>query len=241
MVKVYEAEGESGSKAEVQAVVPERVEQQVRRNLVGPHQGFGPLWYKSCSVRLRNISQTPAEVMQSWKDNFSRFWPQGNYFYEPITGLHTGDVTLIKSEFSGPLELSTGMMVTQSNASSFTLTTAKGHVFAGKISFVAYQSIDGVVAEVRLLARSSDPLIEVAMVAAGHQMENEFWQHTLSELARYFGVRARVYTKTVCLEPNIHWRRFGNLANNPLLRTAFNLIENPGSILGRTRSNQSYR
>jgi hypothetical protein len=55
------------------------------RRVVGPLQGFGQLWQKAYSVRRKGASITPAEVIRTWKEDFTKFWPAGNRFYAPRT------------------------------------------------------------------------------------------------------------------------------------------------------------
>ena len=40
------------------------------RRVVGPLQGFGPMWQKTYKVRLAGTTATPAEVIAIWKRNF---------------------------------------------------------------------------------------------------------------------------------------------------------------------------
>jgi hypothetical protein len=231
----YAAVDQTGTGPQVKvAEVSPKAKQTLRRNVVGPEKGFGPLWYKTFAVRLNRPDLSPTQVIQQWKANFSRFWPGGNYFYEPLTGLTEGDVALVQSQVAGGLTLSTGLVVVQDNPQSFSLLTAKGHVFTGKITFLGRKVANGTVAEVRLLARSADPLVELAMLTIGHEMEDEFWETTLTNLARYFGTQSRVQGKAVCLNPDIHWGRASNLLYNPLWRTAFDLVEDPFGFLGVT-------
>lgn len=183
------------------------------------YQGFGPLWHKTYKFRLTGTKLSPAQVMEQWKQNFSRFWPKGNNLYTPLTTITTGEIALIKSEVGAGLDLSTGMVVTQSDATSFTMLTAKGHVFAGRIAFRTYEEAGVTVAEVQSVARSADPLVEVAMLVVGHDMEDEFWYDTLTSLAHYFGVKGQVQTRQVCPNSNVHWRRVTNVRYNPLVRT----------------------
>ena len=53
------------------------------RQVVGPLQGFGQLWQKTYWVRLSGTTVSPADLIQTWKDNFPDFWPKGNRFYAP--------------------------------------------------------------------------------------------------------------------------------------------------------------
>ena len=62
------------------------------RRLVGPVQGFGQLWQKRYRIRLDGAAETPEEVIATWKSEFGSFWPKGNSFYGPITGIAPGEV-----------------------------------------------------------------------------------------------------------------------------------------------------
>ena len=65
------------------------------RRLVGPVQGFGQLWQKRYRVRLEGADVTPQEVIATWKSEFGSFWPKGNDFYGPITGIAPGEVAVL--------------------------------------------------------------------------------------------------------------------------------------------------
>ena len=81
------------------------------RRVVGPLQGFGKLWQKTYWVRLSGISAGPAEVIAAWKQNFASFWPEGNRFYAPFTGIAPGDVAVLNLDAPGGMTLSTGVLV----------------------------------------------------------------------------------------------------------------------------------
>ena len=203
------------------ASMSSRANNRIKGRLAFQQQGFGPLWSKTYRVRLKGAQVGATEVIQRWKENFSKFWPNGNYFYEPLTGIKAGEVALVQSEIGNGLKLSTGMVVVESNDHSFSLVTAKGHVFAGRVKFSAYDTPDGPVAQVHLLARSADPLVEVAMLVIGHDLEDEFWEATLTSLARYFGVKSRVQARVICADDNIKWNHITNVRYNPLIRAVF--------------------
>src|SRR5262249_21755116 len=57
------------------------------RNVVSPLQGFGKMWQKTYRVSLAGAAVTPREVIAVWKANFQSFWPKGNRFYIPLTGV----------------------------------------------------------------------------------------------------------------------------------------------------------
>ena len=65
------------------------------RQVVGPLQGFGQMWQKTYWARLSGAGVTPQEVIKSWKENFASFWPEGNRFYAPITGIAPGEVAVL--------------------------------------------------------------------------------------------------------------------------------------------------
>src|SRR5438105_10839363 len=81
------------------------------RHVVGPLQGFGQMWQKTYRVRLSGAAQTPAEVIRIWKDEFPTFWPKGNRFYAPLTGIAPGEIGVISLTVGSAMKLSTGVMV----------------------------------------------------------------------------------------------------------------------------------
>ena len=89
---------------------------------------------------------------QAWKDNFPAFWPKGNRFYTPLTGIAPGEVALV-SLAAGPMKLSTGVMVLYADEESFTLMTPQGHMLAGWITFSAFEAEGGNVAQAQVLMR----------------------------------------------------------------------------------------
>src|SRR5947209_15747385 len=68
------------------------------RQAVGPLQGFGQMWQKTYRVRLKAIGEeslSPLDakaIIKAWKENFTQFWPAGNRFYAPLTGIAPGEV-----------------------------------------------------------------------------------------------------------------------------------------------------
>ena len=107
------------------------------RRVVGPLQGFGQLWQKTYRVRLNSVQVTPTVVIKTWKEQFPTFWPRGNRFYEPLTGIAPGEVALLSLKVAGGMRLSTGVLVLYADDESFTLMTPQGHVLAGWITFSA--------------------------------------------------------------------------------------------------------
>lgn len=193
------------------------------RSVEGPLQGFGKLWRKTYTTRLTGCPDTPQQVIALWKAHFPEFWPKGNRFYVPLTGIRPGEVALLNLT-TGGMPLSTGVLVLYADDESFTLMTPQGHMFAGMITFSASDSEaeGGALAQAEVLMRASDPLYEMGLQMGGHRQEDKFWQHTLSALATRVGVnQPQVETRVVCMDPRRQWRNAGNLWNNAALRTVF--------------------
>jgi hypothetical protein len=199
------------------------------RDVVGPLQGFGRMWQKTYRVNLTEANITPAQVITAWKANFQDFWPQGNRFYMPITGITPGEVALLNLKTSG-MPLSTGVLVLYADDESFTLMTPQGHMFAGWITFSSYQSDDQVLAQAVVLMRAGDPIYELGLTFGGHQQEDKFWRHTLSSLATHFGVTTPVEVEVVCVDKRRQWRNTRNIRHNAAVRT---VLTTPARWFGR--------
>lgn len=189
------------------------------RSVIGPLQGFGKMWRKTYHVALTGCGVSPQEVIATWKAHFPEFWPKGNHFYIPITGIAPGEVALLNLK-TGGMPLSTGVLVLYADDESFTLMTPEGHMFAGWITFSAARVDEVTVAQADVLLRANDPIYEIALQLGGHQQEDRFWQHTLTALATRFGVaQPQVETRMVCVDPRRQWRNARNIWQNAALRT----------------------
>jgi hypothetical protein len=197
------------------------------RRVVGPLQGFGQMWQKTYWVRLGGAPMTPALVIKTWKAEFPTFWPTGNRFYEPLTGIAPGEVALLTLTMPGAVQLSTGVLVLYADDVSFTLMTPQGHVLAGWITFSAYEAEGLTVAEAQLLIRGNDPLYEIGLRLGGHRQEDRFWEHTLSGLAARFGINEPVQRQVICLDPRVQWSRVGNIWQNAAVRTMLYRLVTP--------------
>jgi hypothetical protein len=203
------------------------------RSVVGPLQGFGPMWQKTFRMKLTGLDIPPTEVIQTWKENFPRFWPKGNRFYAPLTGIAPGEVALISSAMPGGMKVSTGVMVLYADEESFTLMTAQGHPFSGWITFSAFEEEGGTAVQVQLLMRANDPIYEAGMRLGGHGVENRFWHSTLQALAQHFGVKADVESRMVRVDPKIQWSRASNVWYNAGVRSTFYMMGGPVRVLKR--------
>ncbi len=194
------------------------------RQTMGVIQGFGKLWQKTFRVRLTDAQLTPQQVIATWKAEFPSFWPKGNTFHAPLTGIEPGEVALLAIGLPGGLKLSTGVVIIYADEESFTFMTPQGHTFAGWVTFSAFASGaagEGVVAQAQILMRAQNPLTEIALTLGGHRQENAFWEHTLRALAKRMGADAEPETQIVCVDGKRQWRRVGNIRYDVSVRSAF--------------------
>lgn len=197
------------------------------RLAVSPLQGFGHLWQKTYRISLKGASVSVPEVIDIWKKNFSRFWPAGNRFYGPLTGIAPGEVALLNLALPGSMALSTGVLVLYADEESFTLMTPQGHMFAGWITFSAFEENDCTTVQAQVLMRANDPLYEMGLRFGGHKQEDIFWQHTLKSLAAEFGVEEIVQTEVICVDPHFQWSQAKNIWHNAAIRTVFYKLGTP--------------
>jgi hypothetical protein len=199
------------------------------RRLAGPVQGFGQMWQKTYQVPLDGVELSPEQVIAEWKKHFGSFWPRGNRFHPSITGIAPGEIELIDVSLPGKVRLATGVFVLYADDESFTFMTPEGHGFAGLITFSAFRRDDTTVAQVQLLVRTTDPLVELGLAIGFNQYENVFWQRTLTALAAHFGVDGDVSTKLVCLDPKRQWHNAGNIRYNATVRSQLSAL---GELFG---------
>ncbi len=197
------------------------------RQVVGPLQGFGQLWQKTYRIRLSGANTTPAEIIRTWKENFPNFWPSGNRFYAPLTGLAPGEVAVLDLSMPGGMKLSTGVMVLYADDESFTLMTPEGHMFSGWITFSAFEEENAIVAQAQALVRANDPLYELGFRLGGSSQEDRFWESTLRALAGHFGVDGHAQTQVTCVDPRLQWSQAGNIRYNAGIRTMLYRIAAP--------------
>ena len=209
------------------------------RRLASPIQGFGKMWQKTYQVTLPERISAP-EVIATWKQRFPEFWPEGNRFYAPLTGIAPGDVALLNMTMPGRMTLSTGVMVLYADEESFTLMTPQGHMFAGWITFSATERGGETVAQAQVLMRASDPLFEVGLTLGGHRQEDRFWEQTLTRLAAHFDHPASVQTSVVCVDGRRQWSKWRNVWHSAAIRSGLYMLGAPGRglkrLLGRRRA-----
>jgi hypothetical protein len=193
------------------------------RQAMSPLQGFGQLWQKTFRVPLRGTSVTPTEVIRIWKEQFPAFWPKWDHFYKPVTGIAPGEVALINMLLPGDIPhgipLSTGVLVIYADEESFTFMNPEGHMFAGWITFSAYEEENCTIVQIQVLVRANDPAYELGSRLGATKSENRFWQYTVKSVAEHFGVNETVQTRVVCIDPRVQWSQFWNIWQNAAIRT----------------------
>jgi hypothetical protein len=191
------------------------------RHLTGLVHGFGQMWQKTYRINLNGASVTPQEVIKTWKENFPKYWPEGNNLYVPLTGIQPGEVGLINLSAPGGLKLSTGIMVIYSDDLSFSFMTPEGHMFAGMLTFSAYQEDELTTIQIQALIRANDPIYELSFrLGFGHKSEDQFWHSTLSNLAAEFGGGEQVTQENVLVDPRMQWNEVSNIWRNAGVRSA---------------------
>jgi hypothetical protein len=189
--------------------------------LSGPIQGFGKMWQKTYRARLTGVSVGPAEIISTWKSRFAEYWPHGNRFNAPLTGLKPGEVALIDISLGPGAKLSTGVLVLYADDESFTLMTPQGHVFSGWITFSSFLDEGVTIAQTQILMRAADPICELGLAFGGHSREDAFWKRTLGNLGATFGaVDAEITMSSVCVDARRQWSRAGNIWQNGAVRTS---------------------
>jgi hypothetical protein len=206
------------------------------RRLASPIQGFGKMWQKTYQVRLPAERASVAELIATWKERFPEFWPEGNRFYGPLTGIAPGEVALLNMRLPGHMKLSTGVMVLYADEESFTLMTPQGHMFAGWITFSAAEVDADTVAQAQVLMRASDPIFEMGLAMGGHRQEDRFWQATLASLAAHFGHEAEVDTQVVCVDKKRQWSKWRNVWHSAAIRSTLYTMGAPARLVRRRRS-----
>jgi len=195
----------------------------------GPLQGFGQMWQKTYRITLNGAPLSAKEVIRVWKEHFPDFWPAGNRFFGPLTGIAPGEVALLNLSMPGGITLSTGVLVLYADEESFTLMTPQGHVFAGWITFSAFEENNSIVVQTQVLMRASDPMYEVGLRFGGHTQENRFWQHTLQSLAAHVqgDTAIPVRMELICVDPRLQWSHAKNIWHNAAMRTAMYKVTAP--------------
>lgn len=197
------------------------------KQVVGPLQGFGQMWQKTYSMRLPEITLTPAEVMQIWKENFPTFMPPDQRFYPVLNRIEPGQIILINASVT-KMPISTGVMVLYADDEAFTVMTPQGHPESGWNTFSVLTDEDGcLVCQIQSLARANDPLYELGFRLAGASLQERIWVFVLQALAAHFNVSGQVQSEKVCVDPSLQWSEAKNIWHNAALRTVWYTLGAP--------------
>ncbi len=196
------------------------------RKLAGPFQGFGQLWHKTYRIRLENQQLTPAEAIQIWKQNLPKFKPAEKRFYPSPAGIKPGEILLINARTPGG-PISTGVMVLFSGENSFTLITPQGHPEAGWVTFSAYKDDLDTVLQVDVLARSSDPLYELAFRLVGTRVQDRIWTYVLTSLAEHLDTQGEIQVIRRLVDAELQWKNAANIRYNAQIRTILHILLTP--------------
>ena len=192
------------------------------RRPTSPLQGFGQMWQKTYRIRLEGVQVPAIDVIAEWKGNFPSFWPEGANFYGPLQGVKPGEVAVLNLAVPGSMQPSTGIRVINIDDESFSFMTPQGHMFAGMITFSAFDDDGVTVIQIQLLIRASDPIFEMTFrLGFGHKTEDAFWFDTLCNLTGHFGVTSQQPTlETICVDKKVQWSEAGNMWHNAGIRSA---------------------
>ena len=204
------------------------------RKITSPLQGFGQMWQKTYRISLKGAGIKPADVIAAWKEHFAEFWPARSRFFGPLTGIAPGEVALLNLTVSG-LPLSTGVLVLYADDESFTLMTPQGHVFAGWITFSAYEEDGETTVQAQVLMRASDPIYELGLRFGGQKQEDRFWFHTLTQVAKHFNVEAQVQLESICVDKRLQWSEARNVWHNSAVRTTIHTVTTPARWFRKRR------
>lgn len=198
------------------------------RRVAGVAGGFGKMWQKTYEVELRGTSATPQQVIKAWREHFPEFWPKGNQFHAPLTGVKPGDVVPLSLKMPGGMKLLTGILVMYADDESFSYVMPEGGMFGGMITFRSFVREGVTVAEIQALIRGQDPIYEVGLMFGGHAMEDKQWIHVLHEIGRHFGANDVKPTKSrTVVDKKRQWKHFGNVKHNAAIRSTFYMLGAP--------------
>ena len=124
-------------------------------------------------------------------------------------------------------------MVDYADDESFSFMTPQGHMFAGMITFSAFEENGSTMVQIQALVRASDPIFELTFrLGLGHKTEDEFWQQTLESLAAYYGIKGVVHQSVVCVDPKVQWPEARNVWHNAAMRTGIYWMLGPFRWVG---------
>jgi hypothetical protein len=215
------------AKIMVPSMPPESVNLNVAgRRVVGPVEGFGPMWQKTYQLNLSGIKVTPIEAIGILKKNFPQFQPPENRFYPSEAGIQPGEVVLINSSTPGG-PVYTGVVVTYVDEKSFTFITPQGHPESGWVTFDAFEEHGATVVRIQGLARANDPIYEIAFRLLGSKVQEKIWRYVLTSMAKHLGLTSEVVVKKIRIDARLQWPQARNIWYNAQIRSIIYTIAAP--------------
>ncbi len=211
------------------------------RRPTGPLAGFGQLWQKRYQITLPQTSMTPRQIVQTWKKEFPKYWPKGNYYFGPTDEITPGQVSILHLAGLGGLNypgklpfIATGVLVIYADEDSFAFLSVEGHTLAGMITFTAYKDLEeATVIQMRVLGRASDPLYELIFrLGLGHAMEDAFWLKSLKNMATCFGASGKPESPIEYLDRRVQWSKTKNIWKNAAAGSMLYMLMSPFRWLG---------
>lgn len=223
-----------GPTPEIKDLPPRAAPEENRKNVVGKRlspsdHGFGQLWRKEISVVLQGQS-SPEVVMSELRRHLGALWPSTGRLFVPLRSPHPGDILGVDVHL-GPVQLATGIAVTEVTPTTMVVVPPEGHIFAGSNRFVATEAGDGTRVAVQITVRASDPIFELALMLGGHRREEMFWAELLRNLAAHFGEpRASVHLHRELVNRRRKWRNAANVRHNAVLRSWLRKLRTLGGM-----------
>jgi anti-anti-sigma factor len=220
------------SKIMVPAMPPDSINLNVAgRRIVGPVEGFGPMWQKTYRLSLSGIKVTPTEAMGILKKNFPQFQPPENRFYPSGAGIQPGEIVLINSSTPGG-PVYTGVIVLYTDEQSFTFITPQGHPESGWVTFSVFDEHGTTVVQIQGLARANDPIYEIAFRLLGSKVQEKIWRYLLTSMAKHLGVTSEVNIQKICVDARLQWSQAKNVWYNAQVRSMIYAMAAPLRRIG---------
>ncbi len=118
-------------------------------------------------------------------------------------------------------------MVLYSGENSFTLITPQGHPEAGWVTFSADKDGLDTVLQVDVLARSSDPLYELAFRLVGTRVQDRIWTYVLTSLAEHLDTQGEIQVFRRLVDAELQWKNAANIRYNAQIRTILHILLTP--------------
>jgi hypothetical protein len=78
-----------------------------------------------------------------------------------------------------------------------------------------------------VLARSSDPLYELAFRLVGTRAQDRIWTHVLTSLAEHLNTRGEMQVFRRLVDAKLQWKNAANIRYNAQIRTILHILLTP--------------